>query len=269
MTRCLADEVKPKEVERVKCLPQDHVERVCNELAVTGAEGFEQELKAVIFSHVPDAEKLGNATLDDLVRFRTGEKQKRIDSLIKQLRELNRSRAVLEARADPNTKHELLERIKRRESELDAHDNAKPPEVTDPATTGGQGLDDQILNRLLAAEASKEALSDQISIAHEHLLVQERHNAVAARLLEKLDNFKKDVDVFLPSLRIDATELGLDPGDLVAVTINRSPVENAQNNVRTTIADLKQQLDAIEPPGLRKQLAAAEVEIEGLQSKLV
>ncbi len=94
-TKCLADAIKPEEVELLKYLPQDHVETVCNELVGLGEEGFEQELKAVIFSHVPDAERLGHVTLDELVRFQTGEKQKRIDSLLKQLRDCSRSRALL------------------------------------------------------------------------------------------------------------------------------------------------------------------------------
>ena len=54
VTRCLADILKPEEVERVKYLPQDHVEKVCNELVGMGEEGFERELKSVIFSHVPE-----------------------------------------------------------------------------------------------------------------------------------------------------------------------------------------------------------------------
>ncbi len=126
-TKCLADLIKPEELERLKYLPQNHVETVCNELARPGAESFEQELKAVIFSHVPDTERLGQAGLDDLVRFRSGEKQKRIDSLLKLLRESSRSRALLEAQADPVVREKLIEEIKRRNLELDAHEKNRLP----------------------------------------------------------------------------------------------------------------------------------------------
>src|SRR5262249_12655688 len=111
MTRTLADIVKPEEVERVKYLPQDHVERICNELVGSGEEGFEKELRSVIFSHVPEPSRLGKSTLDDLVRLQTEEKQKRIDSLLKQLRDESRTRATLEAQADPVVKKELDEKI--------------------------------------------------------------------------------------------------------------------------------------------------------------
>jgi hypothetical protein len=119
-------------VERVKYLPQDHVEKVCNELTSIGEHAFENELKAVIFSHVPEAQRLGQGTLDELVRFQTDEKQKRIDSLLKQLRELSRSRVILEAQAEPNVRLELADKIKRREAELAALEKARPPEKTQP-----------------------------------------------------------------------------------------------------------------------------------------
>ena len=201
VTRCLADIVRPEEVERVKYLPQDHVEKVCNELVGLGEEGFERELKSVIFSHVPEAQRLWHATLDDLVQFQTGEKQKRIDSLIKQLREISRSRAILEAQTDPIVKREILEKIKQRELELQSHDKAKPIEKPNPSDTPNNVVKDTILLRdLAAAENKKKALSEQVAVASENLGIMERRLAVAKRLIEKLENFQKDFEVFKLSL---------------------------------------------------------------------
>jgi hypothetical protein len=149
VTRCLAAIIKPEEVERIKYLPQNHVDKVCNELVGLGEEGFEQELKSVIFSHVPESQRLGHVTLDELVRFKTGEKQKRIDSLLKQLRDTSRSRAILEAQADPIVKRELLEKIKQRERELDAHDKAKPIEKPDPSDSTSGTVPDSTASRPL------------------------------------------------------------------------------------------------------------------------
>jgi len=268
-TKCLADAIKPEEVERLKYLPQDHVETVCNELASLGEEGFEQELKAVIFSHVPDAERLGHATLDDLVRFQTGEKQKRIDSLIKQLREASRSRALLEAQADPTAKRELLEKITRRRLELEAHDKGKPIAVVDPATSANaQAPDSALLQELAAAETAKTSLSGQIARESEVLRTAERRHAVAKRLLEKLDNFEKDFDVFKTSLEEDATELGLTPDELVTLAVTRSKPTSVRDTAATAVTTAKQRLDFTDPPGLRQELAIAEVKIAELQSKL-
>ncbi|MBU4194592.1 MAG: PHP domain-containing protein [Actinobacteria bacterium] len=268
-TKCLAETIKPEEIERLKYLPQDHVETVCNELVGIGEEGFEQELKAVIFSHVPEAERLGYATLDEIVRFQTGEKQKRIDSVLKQLREVSRSRAILEAKADPTAKRELLERINRRKLELEAHDKVKPSEVSNPAANAETPAPDStLLIDLSAAEATKKSLSDQITKAGDTLRTAERRHAVAKRLLEELDNSEKDFEVFKTSLNEDATELGLTVDELVEMTITKTKPAKVRDDEAATITITKQQLDAADPLGLRKQLAAAETEIAELQSKL-
>jgi len=268
-TKCLADTIKPEEIERLKYLPQDHVERICNELAGLGEEGFEQEIKAVIFSHVPEAERLGHATLDELVRFQTGEKQRRIDSLLKQLREVSRSRAILEAQGDPTAKRELLERINRRNLELEAQDKAKPTEAPNPdANTGVPAPDATLLQDLSVAETTKKTISDQITKAGDTLRTAERRHAVAKRLLEKLDNFEKDFEVFKTSLNEDAIELGLTTDELVVMTITKTKPGKVRDDAAEAITTTKKQLDAAELPGLRKQLAAAETKIAELQSKL-
>lgn len=269
VTRCLADTLKPEEVERLKYLPQDHVERVCNELAVIGEEGFERELKSVIFSHVPEAKRIGHSSLDELVRFQTGEKQKRIDSLLKQLRETSRSRATLEAQADPSNRRELSEKIKRRELELEAHDKAKPAERLDPKRVMVKVAPDMaLIQELSTAENAKKALTAQINNAIDTLRTMERRHAIAKLLIEKLDNFQKDFDVFKASLLEDVAELGLSVGDLVALSIKPSTPEKIREESSITIAAVNKQLDDIEPPGLWQQVVIAEAKIGELQLQL-
>lgn len=269
ISRCLNDVIKAEEVERVKYLPQDHVEKVCNELAGLGEEGFEQELKFVIFSHVPDAQRLGNATLDALVRFQTDEKQKRIDSLLKQLREVSRARTISEAQADPAAERELQEKIKRREIELEAHDKAKPQAKDEPTAGADQSeANAALLQQLNEVEAERQSLNTSISDATETLRVTERRHAVAKRLIEKLNNFSKDVDVFKASLKEDAAELSLSADDLVSLSINRTAAEGIRNDTQKEIGIVRERLERDEPPGLRKQLAAVEARIAELQAQL-
>lgn len=267
-TRCLADAIKPEEVERIKYLPQDHIEKVCNELVQIGEEGFERELKSVIFSHVPEPQRLGHSTLDDLVQFQTDEKQNRIDSLLKQLREASRSRAALEAQADSTVKRELLEKIKRRELELEAHDKAKPAEKPNPAGAGTPTASTPLLQELVGIEAKKKVVHDQIGTANDDLRSAERRLAVANRLIEKLDNFQKDFAAFKVLLEPDAKELGLSADSLVEVLIKKSGVEAIQKDAAKAISAATEKLDRIDPPGLRKQLADIDLKISELQLKL-
>jgi len=163
LTKYLADPVAPKDVERVKYLPQDHVERVCNELSGYGAGGFEHELQSVIFSHVPETSRLQQSNLDDLVRFQTQEKQRRIDSLLKQLRAVSRERALIQHQLDPKVKEQLQQKIAQREAELSAHDKIKPLEVKNPTVDAASGVpSNELLTGLAHAERARGELEQQI-----------------------------------------------------------------------------------------------------------
>lgn len=50
--------------ERVRYLPQQFIENLCNEIASGDETNFERELKKVIFSHVPEDRRLNKASLD-------------------------------------------------------------------------------------------------------------------------------------------------------------------------------------------------------------
>jgi hypothetical protein len=223
-TRCLSDTAPSEEVERLKYLPQDHVEDICNQLIEAGnGSFFENELKTVIFSHVPNAERLAQASLDDLIRFQTAEKQKRIDALVKQLREVSRERTRLEALADPASKREIEEKIKRRELEIQALDQEKPAAVSNPGEIGDLATEDRALSEnIAAAESEKKGSESRIARCEEELSLATHRHAIAGRLLEKLSNFAKEADLFVASLADDSSELVLDSASLVSVKVDAS-----------------------------------------------
>lgn len=269
VTRCLADSVPPEELERLKYLPQYHVETVCNELAGIDDAGFEQELKAVIFSHVPETSRLDQTTLDDLVRFQTNEKQKRIDSLLKQLRDISRARTALEEQADPRSQRELEEKVRRRQLEIDAHIKAKPAAIPNPNEDAkGPPPDSSLLKKLGVAEDTKAKIESQIAETVQKQRDEERRHAVATRLIEKLGNFQKEYDVFTASLKEDATELGLNAADLVSVTIKTADTEKIRDEAAKAVTDTKALVGETDSEGLRVKLAENQKVIADLQTKL-
>lgn len=269
LKRCLNDPAPPTDIERLKYLPQDHVEKVCNELAGSSESGFEKELKSVIFSHVPEPSRLGQGNLDDLVRFRTGEKQKRIDTLMRQLKEISRLRATLEAQANPDTKRELEEKAKQRAVEIEAHDRAKPAEKTSPSDHAESApADPEVLKALEKAEAEKKAVEADISQTQESLRREERRHAVAKRVVEKLDNFSKEFEVFLAGLQQDATELGLQVEDLVGLTVRKQAVEEIRDGSGIAVANAKNALAPTNPDSLVAKLSTTSAKVTEAQMRL-
>ena len=63
--RCLSIKSDLTEVEKVKYLPQKYIENVCNDLG----NGFEQEINKMVFSYLPENEKLMKSSFDDLINY--------------------------------------------------------------------------------------------------------------------------------------------------------------------------------------------------------
>ena len=80
----LADSYQPGSIEATEYLPQALIERICNSDPTSEhRDAFENELKRVIFHHIPRAEREGQVDLDDLLALRT----KSISVTVKALRD--------------------------------------------------------------------------------------------------------------------------------------------------------------------------------------
>jgi hypothetical protein len=58
---------EPESVEKVRYIPQNYLEEICNEVGLGRESRFYAELQQVIFSHVKESEKQGFETLDQLL----------------------------------------------------------------------------------------------------------------------------------------------------------------------------------------------------------
>lgn len=122
----------PSGVERVKYLPQSYLEDLCNELGRAGSETFDAELRKIIYSHVPDEERLGQPSMDQLPSFKVAEIDKARDALRQKISTLNAQILDVEHRSSPDFKKMLEERLATKISELQALELAGPQEVEDP-----------------------------------------------------------------------------------------------------------------------------------------
>ncbi|MFC2066776.1 TrlF family AAA-like ATPase [Chloroflexota bacterium] len=266
---CLADCVNQEEVELVKYLPQNHVEKICNELAVLREGGFEEELGAVIFSHVPEEQRLGYSKLSDLLVFRTGEKEKRIDSLLAQIKELSRERAILEEENNQINRRSVRKQIVQKEQELEAHDRIKPPEIPNPADTSIKDTaNEKILEELKAAQQRKNSFIEEIEKKKKILSESERKFALAVRLGEMLDNFQKDFKAFKNDFDEEAKELGIKAEPLISLTINLESIEKVKVESNSLILDAKGFIEDKTKTGVQHQLQVVSAQIEELNTKL-
>jgi hypothetical protein len=98
------------EIETVAYIPQNYLETICSD-EVKGTE-FNKELRAVIFSHVEDAGRLGCSSLDELITAKTNEKNAAIDIIKKSILKLNVNIVRLEGMLHPLYKQEIENKFK-------------------------------------------------------------------------------------------------------------------------------------------------------------
>ena len=269
--RLLNDMTSLEEVERVKYLPQNYVELICNELSAPGGGGssFERELKKVIFSHVPAAERLTKTSLDDLIQFKTQELRKKASILIGSLQEVSVRRCRLEEKMLPAARRLLENRIAQRQAEIQSHDESKPHEVTKPGldaeSVAGielklQGVEILKTKRNEAEKAVKEVESTSA--------LEKLRAARARKLLDKLDNIETAISQQIEGLNPEANEIGLKPSELVSVHINREPVSAISKEANARIEEASVKLNADQPDGLKTSLLEAERLLKEAQDSL-
>lgn len=105
----------------VEYLPQMFVERVCNlDPAADNADEFERELRAVLFTHIPEQERAGAKTFDALLAHKTRTSQ---DDLTRLRAELSKAigdyLAIAAFRAD-NRESEVRSRLNLKQADIDA-----------------------------------------------------------------------------------------------------------------------------------------------------
>ncbi len=264
-TRTLDTPTKAEEVERVKYLPQNYLEKICNEIKDGEGSGFDTELKSVIFSHVPQPERLETETLDDLLGLKTKQAYETVNILKDQLHEINAQIVKLEKQATPEHKLSLEKQLEAKQNELRAHETSRHVEVSPP---GNDPAADSLIAEIAITRADQQAADEKITAAkaEQRRLAVLRSKANAANQL--LDNFKRQHDELVVKIDSELKPLGLNAADVVTLTIDKSRLLKADEQFLPNTKNIESSLD----PAVAGSLAAARVQtqcrIDTLQTKL-
>lgn len=268
-TRPLSDAVTQDEPERVKYLPQNFVETVCNDLATPGGGEFERELKKVVFSKVDVAGRLGKRSLDELIQFRTEEIRREADSLAAGLATLASDRSGLEERLDPAVKSALEKQIAQLGEQIKSHQASKPVDLKspaeDPATAAKSAAEIQALEAL---KKDREAIATDIKTTEIEVASHQLRAAQGNKLLDKLTNLETEFQRRKADLQPDALALGLDAETLVSLAVDRVTVEKIRDEALLKRDAAQAKLDTQVPIGLRARKLQLDESIKTAQEQL-
>lgn len=263
-TRTLDASVAREEPERVKYLPQTMLERICNEIPGQTITRFEAELRSVIFSHIPIAERLGEQTLDELLDRLTRTTSEGIDLLRLELHRTNVRIADLQDKLRPEYRARLEEELSLRQRELRAHDESEP-RVGEPPQVGA---DEPLVAQITALRDERERSAAQLVRHRAQSNEQAEVEARASSLLEQLGNFQLQYQGLVRATQADLERLGLRLDDVVTLEIRPEPLQAIRIRAARSRAEADRELNPSNEGGLAQGLALIDSRIETMTNQL-
>lgn len=265
----LADNPSPDSVERVKYIPQQYLEEICSEIGFDQKKAFYSELQQVIFSHVPEADRLNFSTLDELLEHRGKETNEAMGLLVGELIETNKKIIALEDRLSDKYKKNVESRLVEKKRELQAHDTTKPKEVVKPEESAA--TQQQFREVGAELETKRSALKDletDIAKTREELLSLAHKASKAEKLVTRLQNLQRVTSTTLQDSKADFADLGLTASDILSVTINLEPVSTLAQQINEAQQQAKVKLDGKTVGSLEHRRLGLLTEITQLQTRL-
>ncbi len=121
--------------ELVRYIPQNYFEELCNDHVSGKSDAFEQELRAVIFSHTSEEMRLGALDFDQLTEQQEQTLRNRLGEYRKELRIVNATIARIEDQLQPIEEKKLTDQLLVKMREIEEHQKIKPAEVAPPPET--------------------------------------------------------------------------------------------------------------------------------------
>jgi predicted ATPase len=236
----LADQPDQNSPERVRYLPQNFFERLTNNLETYD---FEKTLKEVVFSYIPDEQKLGKKNFDELIEYKKELADRDINNILDEIRKLNKQIIELEKKSHPNYKKQLEEKLKLKKKELEEHNKIKPKEVPDP--TKDEKISEELKNKqdeLSSLKQDLENTENEINQFQDKL--KEIYSDIEELRIIKneIKSFKNQLENYIESNREKFSKYGLEISNIIKFEINDSSIEEKIKEQENKQQDLKNRL---------------------------
>jgi len=262
-TRNLQLEVPPHEQELVRYIPQRFFEKVCNEISAGEVSEFEAELKAVIFSHVPHAKRLGCSSLDELIDYHAREIKNKLRLQREELKALNKTITELERSSSIEARQSLEEQLKTRKGELEALSKSPPVSVPQPQ------IDSTVNAELETLRDQQRKLDENLGTIAMSSLSLNRRAADLQSLSQKLNLLEQFYQqTFLLTARPLATSLQIDLDELVQISITHAPITKQLTLTQEQLVALEKSLDEQQDGSLAARKKSIADQINIIQSTL-
>ncbi len=280
IVQSLDEDPNPYDQEKIKYIPQQYFETVCNEENKRGKETesdreilqFENELKKVIFSHVSEAKRLGKESLDELIAVKTEAVEEKIEQLRSELNEINLEVITLESKATPDYLRSIESKLQTRRNDLESHlKNAPTPIVAPSESKENEGkINQQIEGLRKHCEQLARTRDEKINQKNSLNITIE----ASGRLLAKLKNFDDYIKGLDRDLNDDLKILTLTFNEIITYEIKQGLISEIRAEKEKTLKTLEAEIqdfdefDTVVPDSFEDKIQKYQKEIELLQNQL-
>ena len=263
----LAADINLMQEERVKYIPQNYLEKLCvNE----EQKEFEEELKKIIFAHIPPAERLGQNSLDELILLKQKPIEEGIGKLQLDISRINKDIGRLEAKRKETYITSLEQEITNKEAELTHHDAIKPVEKHKPDEDDSQ----KAANAAVLDEIEKEQAAQKLALDQRNLLVTELGvNNISINELDaartEFTQLSNLINKSISDKKAVLEKHGIEVKDVVSYTIDVAKITTKIDAIKSRNSQINLSINGSETvEGLIRQIAKHTETITGLQGKL-
>lgn len=264
-TMNLNDKVIPSSFEKVKYIPQNFLEKLCND----NETDFEKELRKVIFTHVSSADKLNQPTLEDLIKYKTEVVNEKIALIKNDITEINSIIIDLEKNHSPLYRKTIEEKLKAKQAELEAHNSSKPVEVLEPTTSQEiQSQQQGYFTQINQLKSDLENITTQIKEKNEAKLKLNIELTDLLKFQQSAANLQQQYEKLKTDYRENLQKYGFDIDNIIKLTIDAVAVSERINIINTDIAAIDLLFDTGNSENLPSKKSKIGREVKELQAKL-
>jgi len=239
----LSDDPPAHAVERIKYIPQNYLELICNEIGRGRESRFLSELEQVIFTHVPESEKLGYESLGELLAYKTEETRRAIDLLVSELQKLNAEIVNLEEKLDPSYRSTLESQLEEKQREIEALKAAAPKEKPKPEESADtKERSEEIGIELESKRESLREAEEQLKALRRKEVELTARKSSGEKLLNKVRNLENQITRALAEMGDEASELGLELQDIISFEVQIGKIDTVLQQTADELDGVVKQL---------------------------
>lgn len=236
--RNLNDDPPEDKVELVRYIPQGHFEELCNAHISGKSNAFENELRAVIFSHAGDSIRLGALDFDQLIEQQESSFRHQLNEFRKDLRRFNQEITGFEDQLQPEVRSALQELLLQKSRQIDEHNKIKPEPMTKPGA--------ELSPEQQEAATLLEGISAKLKTLEEAATANATSDSTLAGKLKAIQNVRERLRLldrsykqFLDDTSKDLVTLGLKANDLATLVLYQQPLDQLATSIPEEQAKLK------------------------------